>query len=236
MHPAAIRYQTTQQAPQLSEDEIVQKYSFLIDRCARRISAKTANAVQPGDLWSVGALGLLDAWKRYDAERAVKFESFAEHRIRGAMIDELREMDHLPRRLRADTDKVRKARHALGATLGREPTQEELANNLGVSIEEVDNLESLSQPVVPLTPELPVPSMEARQDERLDHAQEVQGLTEAIGRLPPRLSTLLSLHYVEGLTYKEIAQALEVSEARVCQLHGDAVKKLREAMTARSDD
>ena len=92
------------------------------------------------------------------------------------------------------------------------------------------------QPVVPLTPELPVPSMEARQDERLDHAQEVRGLTEAIGRLPERLSMLLSLHYVEGLTYKEIAQALEVSEARVCQLHGDAVKKLREAMTERSDD
>ncbi|MBE2252116.1 MAG: FliA/WhiG family RNA polymerase sigma factor [Myxococcus sp.] len=235
MHRAAIRYETTQQAPPLNENEVVQRYAFLIDRVARRISARTANAVQPGDLWSVGALGLLDAWRRYDADRAVKFESFAEHRIRGAMIDELREMDHLPRRLRADTDKVRKARQALGVTLGREPTQEELADKLGVSIEEVDNLESLSQPVVPLTPELPLASLDARQDERLDQAQVVRGLTEAISKLPPRLSLLLSLHYVEGLTYKEIAQALEVSEARVCQLHGDAVKKLREAMTQRDE-
>lgn len=233
MHRAAIRYETTQQTPALSETEVVQKYSFLIDRVARRISAKTANVVQPGDLWSVGALGLLDAWKRYDAERAVKFESFAEHRIRGAMIDELREMDHLPRRLRADTDKVRKARQALGATLGREPTQEELAAKLGVPVEEVDALEALSQPVVPLTPELPVASQDAAQDERYDQAQTVRGLTAAIEKLPPRLALLLSLHYVEGLTYKEIAQALEVSEARVCQLHGDAVKKLREILQQR---
>lgn len=232
MHRAALRYESTQQTP-LTDDQIVQRYAFLIDRVARRISLRTANAVQPGDLWSVGALGLLDAWKRYDATRAVKFESFAEHRIRGAMIDELREMDHLPRRLRADTDKARKARQALEAQLGREPTQEELAQKLGLTIEEVDALESLSQPALQLTPEIPVASHDTGQDEKLDHAQAVQALTEAIGTLPPRLALLLSLHYVEGLTYKEIAAALEVSEARVCQLHGDAVRKLRETMTAR---
>jgi len=226
-HRAAIRYETAQQAPPQSEDEVVRRYSFLIDRVARRISAKTANVVQPGDLWSVGALGLLDAWKRFDSGRVVKFESFAEHRIRGAMIDELREMDHLPRRLRADADQARKARHALETALGREPTQEELSAKLGVSIEALASLEALAQPAVPLNPELPLPSHEAGQDETLDHAQSVRRLTTAIERLPERLSMVLSLHYVEGLTYKEIAQALEVSEARICQLHGDAVKKLR---------
>jgi RNA polymerase sigma factor for flagellar operon FliA len=236
MHRAALRYESTQQAPPLDDNEVVQRYAFLIDRVARRICAKTANAVQPGDLWSVGALGLLDAWKRFDAGRAVKFESFAEHRIRGAMIDELREMDHLPRRLRADADKVRKARHALEASLGREPTQEELAEKLGLSMEELDALETLSQPSMPLTPELPVASLEARQDDRLEQAMTVQRLTDAIGKLPQRLSLLLSLHYVEGLTYKEIAQSLEVSEARVCQLHGDAVKKLREQLSAVDDE
>lgn len=236
MHRAALRYETTQQAPPLTDDEVVQRYAFLIDRVARRICARTANAVQPGDLWSVGALGLLDAWKRFDSGRAVKFESFAEHRIRGAMIDELREMDHLPRRLRADADKVRKARHALEASLGRDPTQEELATKLGLSLEELDALESIAQPSMPLTPELPLVSLDARQDERLDHAMTVQRLTEAIGALPERLSLLLSLHYVEGLTYKEIAQALEVSEARVCQLHGDAVKKLRERLSTDDED
>jgi RNA polymerase sigma factor for flagellar operon FliA len=231
MHSAARRYETTQQAPSLSDNEVVQKYAFLIDRVARRISARTANAVVPGDLWSVGALGLLDAWKRYDTGRAVKFESFAEHRIRGAMMDELREMDHLPRRLRADTDKVRKARKALEVALGREPTADEIAEKLGLSIEELDALQALSQPVVPLTLDLPIASHDQGQDSQLDQARAFKRLTDAIEALPQRLSLLLSLHYVEGLTYKEIAQALEVSEARVCQLHGDAVKKLRVVLT-----
>ncbi len=228
-HRAAIRYET--QATPLSDGDVVKRYGFLIDRVARRVSAKTANVVSVGDLWSVGALGLLDAWKRFDAGRAVKFESFAEHRIRGAMIDELREMDHLPRRLRADADKARKARHALEAALGREPTQEELAQKLGLTIEEIDQLEALAQPAMPLSPEIPIASHEARQDDRLDHAQVVQHLTKAIEQLPERLALLLSLHYVEGLTYKEIAQALSVSEARICQLHGDALKRLREILT-----
>jgi RNA polymerase sigma factor for flagellar operon FliA len=131
---------------------------------------------------------------------------------------------------------VRKARHALEASLGREPTQEELAEKLGLSMEELDALETLSQPSMPLTPELPVASLEARQDDRLEQAMTVQRLTDAIGKLPQRLSLLLSLHYVEGLTYKEIAQSLEVSEARVCQLHGDAVKKLREQLSAVDDE
>ncbi|MCA3014791.1 MAG: FliA/WhiG family RNA polymerase sigma factor [Myxococcaceae bacterium] len=232
MHRAALRYESSQQGPPLSDEEVVRRYAFIIDRVARRICSRTANAVQPGDLWSVGALGLLDAWRRFDAARGVKFESFAEYRIRGAMIDELREMDHLPRRLRADADKVRKARHALEASLGREPTNEELAARCDVSIEELDAIEAVAQPTMPLTPELPLASLDASPDERLEHARAIQRLTDAIGRLPERLALLLSLHYVEGLTYKEIARALEVSEARVCQLHGDAVKKLREQLSA----
>ncbi|MCA2981761.1 MAG: FliA/WhiG family RNA polymerase sigma factor, partial [Myxococcaceae bacterium] len=161
MHRAALRYESSQQGPPLSDEEVVRRYAFIIDRVARRICSRTANAVQPGDLWSVGALGLLDAWRRFDAARGVKFESFAEYRIRGAMIDELREMDHLPRRLRADADKVRKARHALEASLGREPTNEELAARCDVSIEELDAIEAVAQPTMPLTPELPLASLDA---------------------------------------------------------------------------
>jgi RNA polymerase sigma factor for flagellar operon FliA len=228
MHLSALRYGQPPDA--LTDAQVVEKYAFLIDRVARRISAKTANVVQPGDLWSVGALGLLDAWKRYDQSRAVKFESFAEHRIRGAMIDELREMDHLPRRLRAETDRVRKARKALEISLGREATQDEVALKLGLSIEELDQLDAVAQPAAPLMPELPVASSETRQDEKLERARQSHQLMAAIEKLPQRLALLLSLHYVEGLTYKEIAQALEVSEARVCQLHADALKKLRQTL------
>jgi RNA polymerase sigma factor FliA len=226
MHRAALNYAGTPQQP-MTDDQVVRTWSHLIDRVARRISARTANTITPGDLWSVGALGLIDAYHRFDPTRAVKFESFAEHRIRGAMIDELREMDHLPRRLRADADRVRKAKQALGNTLGREPTVDELAAHLGMSFEEVDTLNALMQPAVVIAPELPLASSAALQDEQLDAAGRVQHLAQAISKLTERLQLVLSLHYVEGLTYKEIAQALEVSEARVCQIHGEAVKKLR---------
>jgi RNA polymerase sigma factor for flagellar operon FliA len=227
MHRAALNYAGSTSQQPLTDDQVVRTYSHLIDRVARRISARTAGTVTPGDLWSVGALGLIDAYRRFDPARAVKFESFAEHRIRGAMIDELREMDHLPRRLRADADKVRKARQTLGNQLGREPTVDELAAHLGMDYEDVDQLISLMQPSMAIAPELPLASPGALQDELLDDADRVKHLAASIAKLTERLQLVLSLHYVEGLTYKEIAQALEVSEARVCQIHGEAVKKLR---------
>lgn len=233
MHRAALSYTSQSPQPRLSDDEVVRTWAHLIDRVARRISARTANTVPPGDLWSVGALGLIDAYRRFDPARAVKFESFAEHRIRGAMIDELREMDHLPRRLRADADRVRKARQALGNRLGREPTVDELATHLGMPWEDVDTLDSLAQPALALQPEIPVASQDTPADELVDHAMTVEHLAGSIATLPERLQLVLSLHYVEGLTYKEIALALEVSEARVCQLHGDAMKKLRGILAER---
>ncbi len=229
MHRAALSYQATPAT--LTDDEVVRTWGHLIDRAARRIAARTANAVTAADLWSSGALGLIDAYRRFDATRAIRFESFAEHRIRGAMIDELRELDHLPRRLRADADRVRKARTELGTRLGREPSSEELAAAVGMTLEELDAVESVAQPAVPISPELKLVSVEPAQDTRLEHAGDVFRLTKAIGRLPERLALVLSLHYVEGLTYKEIAHALEVSEARICQLHGEAVKKLRADLT-----
>jgi RNA polymerase sigma factor for flagellar operon FliA len=227
MHRAALNYAGSTPQHPLSDDQVVRTYSHLIDRVARRISSRTAGTVTPGDLWSVGALGLIDAYRRFEPARGVKFESFAEHRIRGAMIDELREMDHLPRRLRADADKVRKAKQTLGNQLGREPSIDELAAHLGMDFEDVDRLISLMQPSVAIAPELPLASPGALQDEQLDDAGRVQHLAASIAKLTERLQLVLSLHYVEGLTYKEIAQALEVSEARVCQIHGEAVKKLR---------
>lgn len=231
MHRAARSYTSSSPSGVLSDDEVVRTWAHLIDRVARRISARTANTVTPGDLWSVGALGLLDAYHRFDPARAVKFESFAEHRIRGAMIDELREMDHLPRRLRAETDRVRKARQALGNRLGREPTSDELSSHLGLSWEDVEALDTLAQPAMALQSELPLPSGETPIDEQVDHAGRVARVTRAIEQLPQRLQLVLSLHYVEGLTYREIAHALEVSEARVCQLHGEAVRKIQGLLT-----
>jgi RNA polymerase sigma factor for flagellar operon FliA len=141
-------------------------------------------------------------------------------------------MDHLPRRLRADAEKLKKARAALGNTLGRDPTSDELAAHLGMAVEDVDTLEAVAQPATQLNPETIVPSLDSLQDERIDHADRVRRMTGAIELLNVRLQTVLSLHYVEGFTYKEIAGAMQISEARVCQLHGEAVKKLRAVLEA----
>src|SRR4051812_907894 len=98
------------------------------------------------DLWSAGALGLLEAAPRFDAARGVTFETFVEHRIRGAMLDELRRMDHLPRRLRSRTDDLQKARQKIASQVGREATTEELAAEMKIDLEELSALEALLEP------------------------------------------------------------------------------------------
>ncbi|MFO0580763.1 MAG: FliA/WhiG family RNA polymerase sigma factor [Anaeromyxobacter sp.] len=219
----ALRYGTAGSDP---ERELVQRYGPLLDRCARRLSARTGRVVAAEDLWSAGAMGLIEAARRYDATRDVKFETFAEHRIRGAMLDEMRRMDHLPRRLRAEIDKVERERARLSHVLGREPAAEEIAGSLNLPLEDVFEVLTLVQPSMPVPEELPQQDVVAA-DDALDQAKLRGVLTSAIQALPERLQILLALYYDEGLTYREIAKILQVSEPRVCQLHSDAVKRLR---------
>jgi RNA polymerase sigma factor for flagellar operon FliA len=222
MHRAEARYRLP-----TTDSELLRRYGVLIDRVGRRLAARVGLAHLADELWSVGALGLLEAARRFEPARGVRFETFAEHRIRGAMLDELRKMDHLPRRLRAHTERVEKGRAALGRKLGREPTSEELAAHLGLQVDELAELEQLRQPLLPLAGALSVASPEEGADAKVDRTLVLQRLTRAIEQLNERLQTLLALYYVEELTFKEIAGLLEVSEARVCQLHGEAVKRLR---------
>ena len=224
MHRATAAY-AAHRPP--TDAELVARHARTIEKIARRIALRTGSLALVDDLWSVGALGLLDAARRYDAARDASFDTFVEHRIRGAMLDELRRIDHLPRRLRARTEGLAKARSDLAHLHGREPTPDELAAALGIEPGELAELEALSLPPVPLLPELPEPSDETPADEQLETAQVRQNLAAAVGKLPERLQLVLSLRYVEELSYKEIAAVLKVSEPRVCQLHGEAVGKLR---------
>jgi RNA polymerase sigma factor for flagellar operon FliA len=225
MHRAFSVY--SKNAPQDSETALIAKYATLIDRIARRMATRVGVPSAFDDLWSAGALGLIDAAKRFDEGQNVRFESFAEHRIRGAMLDELRKMDHLPRRLRAQTDKVQKAKVRLSHELGHEPESDELAKAVGIDLAELGEIEMLSMPHMPLADNFSTPADEEMIDEQISKQQLLKNLTEAIATLSQRLQTLMSLHYVEGLTYREIAGILEVSEPRVCQLHSEAIKKIR---------
>jgi len=220
MHRAHARYCEVE-----SDSALIARHSALIDRAARKIAARTAGLLSAEDLWSAGALGLVDAARRFDASRDVRFETFAEHRIRGAMLDEMRRLDHLPRRLRNQTEQLERTRARLGQVLQREPSSEELAAELGIDLEALDALLALSQPHTGLLDVLQAPDAPA--DEVVERGELARALAEGVANLPERLQLILSLHYVEGLTYREIAKVLEVSEPRVCQLHGEAMATLR---------
>ncbi len=229
MHSAHARYAAAAPPP-TSDAELVKLHAALIDRAARRLAMRTGGAVAADDLWSAGALGLVDAARRFDPARDVRFETFAEHRIKGAMLDELRRMDHLPRRLRDRAEEVERARHKLAQTVQREPSAEEVAESMGATLEEVENVMGAVMPHVELLEGLTSP--EAPADERLERGELARKLAAAVGELPQRTQVLLSLHYVEGLTYREIAKMLEVSEPRICQLHAEALERLRGMLAA----
>jgi RNA polymerase sigma factor for flagellar operon FliA len=220
-------------------DDLIQRYGTLIDRAARRIAIRTGLHSAFDDLWSAGALGLLEAAPRFDGARGVTFETFVEHRIRGAMLDELRRMDHLPRRLRSRTDDLQKARQKLSGKLGRDASSEELAAEMNVDLDELSGLEALLEPHVSLDRAAYAVAARAgseadsedQVDEKIARAQMAKLLAEGFKTLPERLQTVMGLHYVEGLTYREIAKMLDVSEPRICQLHADGLKRLRAVMT-----
>jgi RNA polymerase sigma factor for flagellar operon FliA len=225
MHRAHASY-----ANRASDDSaLIQRHGGLIERMARRLASRTGGAVSPEDLWSAGAMGLVDASRRFDPGREVKFETFAEQRIRGAMLDEMRRMDHLPRRLRAQVERVERARSRATQRLGREARPEEIAAELGLDIEEVESLVLLALPPGSGLAEDLISSL-PRPDDQAMRGQTARALAEAVARLPERLQLVLSLHYQDGLSYREIARILDVSEPRICQLHGEAVGLLRRAL------
>ena len=230
MHRALSKYAASSNN---GADELLKRYGTLIERIARRICFRTGLHSAYDDLWSTGAVGLIEAQARFDATKGASFETFAAHRIRGAMVDELRRLDHLPRRLRAQTDEVDKAKKKLAGELGRQASQEELAEELDMDIEDLGGLEALREPQVAL--DNITLSFESAVEDDLDRGKILAQLTKSIESLPERLQVLVSLHYVEGLSYREIAHIMGVSEPRVCQLHADAMKRLRSTMEPDDD-
>jgi RNA polymerase sigma factor for flagellar operon FliA len=167
--------------------------------------------------------------RRFDSTKGASFETFAEHRVRGAMLDELRRQDHLPRRLRNRTDEMQKTKSKLSTKLGREATVEEVAEEMDADLDEVSGVHALLEPHVPLDSVMAALVSEDPPRTRVAQAGAAAA-DQAIETIPERLQLVLQLHYVEGLTYKEISGILDVSEPRVCQLHADAITKVRAAM------
>jgi RNA polymerase sigma factor for flagellar operon FliA len=207
----------------------------LVDKVVRRLGRKLPRHVDLDDLRSAGMIGLLEAAERFDAKRNEKFESFAEFRIRGAMLDDLRSRDSLSRDMRRVCTQLRDATASLSNQLGRTPTETELAAKLSISLVEVRERQAkLSGWSVVGLDDVGPSFMEHTADTAAADPCQVTSERELFAQmitqietLPEKMQQVLALYYCEDLNLREIGQVLGVTESRVCQLHGEATKRLR---------
>lgn len=211
-------------------DAVIREHAHIVSRVARRIARRTGGAVEMDDLISAGMLGLIDAHGKYSPDGGRDFATYAEFRIKGSILDELRRMDPMSQPMRRKARAIEKARLALRNELGRDPGDPELADRLQV---DVDQLQRMVDEVQPMTfvgvNEVDFTDL---RDElalaRLDRTTLKATLVKAIATLPERTQQILAMYYFHDLTLREIGDVLEVTEARVCQLHKEAVRRLRD--------
>ena len=231
-----------------ARDRLIVHYSALVKYVAGRVSIGLPQSVEQSDLVSYGIFGLIDAIDKFDLERGIKFETYAIRRIRGAIIDELRSIDWVPRSVRTKAKAVEAAFASLEAKLGRGPTDVEMAKALGMSETELQNVYTqLSFVGVVALDEIFTRSSDRSEATTLaetipDRSEGPMGqyeveevrqlLASAINRMPEREKVVLTLYYYEGLTLAEIGDVLGVTESRVCQIHTRAVLQLRARLQA----
>ncbi len=237
---------------QEARDKLILHYSPLVKYVAGRISANLPQNIESGDLISYGIFGLIDAIEKFDPAREIKFETYAMSRIKGAIIDELRALDWVPRSVRHRSKELENVLIQLENKFKRVPTDEEVAEAMNMTIKELHNLlTQLSYTTVVALEELW--SVGSEKDDKVSLIDTVEDtnsgdpseifelaemkeiLADAIDRLPEREKIVIALYYYEGLTLREIGEVLSVTESRVSQLHTKAVirlkAKLRQAKT-----
>jgi RNA polymerase sigma factor for flagellar operon FliA len=234
-------------------DELITTYASLVRYVVGRLGIPPTSLLEADDLLSYGMIGLINAIDRYDPERGIRFEAFATSRIRGAVIDQLRTLNWLPRSAVARVRQIERVLALLGQRYGRPATEVEVAVELKISVDRYRQMVlqsgaiilSLDAPLVSVTQQdnegavslgdlledhsTPDPAEQAEKQEM------VQLLSLSIDQLPERERLLLSLYYQEELTMKEISKIMGVSESRVCQLHMQAILRLRSAFHIRQE-
>ncbi|MFF7446901.1 MULTISPECIES: RNA polymerase sigma factor WhiG [unclassified Streptomyces] len=229
-------------------EQLILHYSPLVKYVAGRVSVGLPPNVEQADFVSSGVFGLIDAIEKFDIDREIKFETYAITRIRGAMIDELRALDWIPRSVRQKARNVERAYATLEARLRRTPSELEVAGEMGVAVDELHAVFSqLSLANVVALEELlhvggegdRLSLMDTLEDTAADNPVEVaedrelrRFLARAINTLPEREKTVVTLYYYEGLTLAEIGNVLGVTESRVSQIHTKSVLQLRAKLAA----
>ena len=225
---------------QLDLNTMIKQYSPLVRRLAHQMIAKLPANVEINDLMQVGLIGLTDALSRFDANQGVQFETFATQRIRGAMLDELRGSDWMSRGTRRQQRMIEAAMHKLEQRLGRAPQESEIAAEMGMSLQDYQELlgKVRGTQLVYLedmtgdhgdedyldrhTSSEAHDPLAQLQDQRMR-----QALVDAIKTLPEREQYVMSMYYEHDMNLKEIAVVLKVTESRVCQLHSQSIARLR---------
>jgi RNA polymerase sigma factor for flagellar operon FliA len=227
-----------------TRDRLILTYAPLVKYVAGRLGSGLPAHVDEGDLTSYGLLGLIGAIERFDPERDIKFETYAIARIKGSIIDELRALDWVPRSVRSRARDIERAITELEAKFGRAPTDEEIADKVGITTVELeDSLTAISRSSIAALDELwsvsgqggdTVALIDTIEDTQgpqpqtaLDATEVKEALGEAIARLPEREKLVVTLYYYEELTLREIGEVLGVTESRVSQLHTKAVLRLK---------
>ncbi|MGE3076054.1 MAG: FliA/WhiG family RNA polymerase sigma factor [Dehalococcoidia bacterium] len=238
----AVAAELRANSPYGDREAAIKQYAPLVKYVVGRLAIGLPAILDYEDILSYGTIGLIEALDRFDDSKGVKFETYAISRIRGAIIDALRALDRLPRSVRQKAKKLEQIHVSYVLEHGREPTDDEVASAMGLTIEQYnqtlvdcswvtvsldglldrDNSDDGSAPT-----ELPADPNEEDFTQRMEKRQLIDALTGAVKQLPEREWLIVSLYYRDEMTMKEIAQILEISESRVCQLHGRALGRLR---------
>ncbi len=230
------------QGDEPARTRLLQEHLGLVHHVARQMSRTLAVRADFDELVSAGTMGLIAALDGFEPARGLAFSTFAAPRIRGAILDELRKQDHVPRSIRRKTREISAARETLMRVLGRIPNDDELSEHLGVDRDTLwrwqadvegahhiplDRAPGERESHAPAPIEILTTNEESEVEEAINHQQEVHHLKDAILRLKEQERIVLSLYYFEELKLHEIAKVLELTESRVSQIRSKALGKLR---------
>jgi RNA polymerase sigma factor FliA len=229
-------------------DQLIIRYAPWVKFIALRLAAKLPSHVQAEDLISAGIIGLIDALDKFNPDREVQFKTYAQIRIQGAIKDELRALDWASRSMRQKVKRLEHTYATLEQELGRPPSSEEVANSLGIKMDEFEellddakgtsliSLEELGQGPASEDRTSLLEALLTREDqdplEELNLQDLKKALTQAIAELPEKEQLVLSLYYFEELTMKEVGKVLNLTESRISQLHTQTVMRLRGKLRA----
>lgn len=236
---ASLWHELKANGSQEARKALIERYAHLVTITAGRLFGPLPAGIEKDDLISAGSIGLIKAVDQFDPNRGIKFETYAITLIRGAILEMLRSDDWVPRLVRDQQKQLKQAYQRLESRLGRPATEEEVAQELGISLEQLDKLLTnigrttlLSLDDIKLGTEQQrlgdlVPAEGPSPLEAVTMRERKRVLAEAVERLPEREKLVMALYYREGLTFKEIGMVLTVSESRAYQLHAQAVTRLR---------